>query len=169
MRPSLKEARDGLGGELDNGRVHHRLQVGVVRRGVHCPLPGKTVVSEVVVEAGDAVAGVASLGVDEGHDGQNAAEFGTRVGALDQVEDVLGEGVEEGVELLGIKLPQLCRDVREELPAKKKKEATSFVIGRERKLLSETLPRGAVPVQLVPRFEVGDDLVDEGRMSGGRD
>ena len=168
MKPSLKEARDGLGGELDNGRVHHRLQVGVVRRGVHCPLPGKAVVSEVVVEAGDAVAGVARLGVDEGHDGQNAAELGARVGALDQVKDVLGEGVEEGVELLGVKLPQLCRDVREELPAKKK-EATSFVIGRERKLLSETLPRGAVPVQLVPRFEVGDDLVDEGRMSGGRD
>ena len=170
LKPYLKEARDGLGGELDNGRVHHRLQVGVVRRGVHCPLPGKAVVSEVVVEAGDAVAGVARLGVDEGHDRQNAAELGARVGALDQVKDVLGEGVEEGVELLGVKLPQLCRDVREELPAKKKKkEATSFVIGRERKLLSETLPRGAVPVQLVPRFEVGDALVDEGRMSGGRD
>ena len=119
LKPSLKEARDGLGGELDNGRVHHRLQVGVVRRGVHCPLPGKAVVSEVVVEAGDAVAGVARLGVDEGHDGKNAAELGARVGALDQVKDVLGEGVEEGVELLGIKLPQLCRDVREELPAKK--------------------------------------------------
>ena len=119
LKPSLKEARDGLGGELDNGRVHHRLQVGVVRRGVHCPLPGKAVVSEVVVEAGDAVAGVARLGVDEGHDGQNAAELGARVGALDQVKDVLGEGVEEGVELLGVKLPQLCRDVRVELPAKK--------------------------------------------------
>ena len=95
-------------------------------------MPGKAVVSEVVVEAGDAVAGVARLGVDEGHDGQNAAELGTRVRALDQVKDVLGEGVEEGVELLGIKLPQLCRDVRVELPAKKK-EATSFVIGSERK------------------------------------
>ena len=117
LKPSLKEARDGFGGELDNGRVHHRLKVGVVRRGVHRPLPGKAVVSEVVVEAGDAVAGVARLGVDEGHDGQNAAELGARVGALDEVEDVLGEGVEEGVELLRIKLPQLCRDVREELPA----------------------------------------------------
>ena len=60
---------------------------------------------EVVSEAGYAVAGVAGVGVDEGHDGQDPSELGGRLGVLDQVQDVLGEGVEEGVQLLGVQLP----------------------------------------------------------------
>ena len=38
---------------------------------------------EVVSEAGYAVAGVAGVGVDEGHDGQDPSELGGRLGVLD--------------------------------------------------------------------------------------
>ena len=35
-------------------------------------------------------------------------------------------------------------------------------------LTSVSLPSSAVPIQLVPRLQVGDYLGDEGRVTGGR-
>ena len=52
--------------------------------------------------------------VDVSHDGEDAAQFGGGVAGLDELQDLLGELVQEVVELLGRHLPEVGGHVGEE-------------------------------------------------------
>ena len=69
----MGESGDGFGGQFDDAEVLRGHAGGILARGAARGLRGEAVVAQVVAETRYPVSGVAHIGVDERHDGQDSA------------------------------------------------------------------------------------------------